>query len=207
MVFKFPERPVDDFIKRVIAVPGDTLEAINGRPIINGWLVPHCYVGPYKYENHAAELYIEFLEEISYFTLFESNPDEQCNNGDDCNAAGLVCKSGICGILQGPFKAAPQEVWVIGDNRNNSHDSRSWHNGMGGGVPFENIKGRAMSVWMSFGPGGNIAKDRLFVSVHGPPTLPAAQEAALRPAVDRCLKERPPIAETTPPGPPKPSAR
>jgi signal peptidase I len=55
MVFKFPENKEQDFIKRVIAVPGDTLEAINGRPIINGWLVPHCYVGQF-YESHAAEL-------------------------------------------------------------------------------------------------------------------------------------------------------
>ncbi len=201
MVFKFPENKEQDFIKRVIALPGDTFEAINGRPVINGWLAPHCYVGQFHTENRTSELYVEFLNERSYFTLFDVSPDEQtCNGADDCGA-GLSCRSGICGTLQGPFHASAEEVWVMGDNRNNSHDSRSWHGGLGGGVPFENIKGRAMFVWMSFGAGGGIAQDRLFVNVLGRPTLPGSEEAALGPAVDRCMRERPPIAQTTPPPP------
>jgi signal peptidase I len=201
MVFKFPENKEQDFIKRVIAVPGDTLEAIDGRPVINGWLVPHCYVGPFKYEGRSAELYIEYLEDKSYFTLFDSNPDEQsCVSGEECGA-GLSCRGGICGILQGPFRVAPDEAaWVMGDNRNNSHDSRSWRGGLGAGVPFENIKGRAMFVWMSFGPGGGIAQDRLFVNVLGRPKLPAGHDV-LQPAVDKCLQGRPSVAETTPPPP------
>ena len=207
MVFKFPENPDQDFIKRAIATPGDTLEAINGRPVINGWLVPHCYVGPFRYESRMAELYVEFLEDRSYFTLFDSNPDDQtCQPGEDCAGS---CRGGVCGILQGPFHAAKDEVWVMGDNRNNSHDSRSWRGGLGGGVPFENIKGRAMFVWMSFGPGGGIAQDRLFVNVLGRPKLPSVYEATLQPAVDKCMRERPSIAQTTPPPPgsaPQPAA-
>jgi signal peptidase I len=195
MVFKFPENKEQDFIKRVIAEPGDTLEAINGRPVINGWLVPHCYVGPFHYEGKTAELFVEFLGDKSYSTLFDANPDEQtCGTGaaggEDCSAAGLVCRGGVCGTLQGPFKVAKEEVWVMGDNRNNSHDSRSWRGGLGAGVPFENIKGRAMFVWMSFQSGGGIAQDRLFVNVLGHPKVPAAQEAALNPAIERCMRER-----------------
>ncbi len=198
MVFKFPENKEQDFIKRVIAVPGDTLEAIDGRPVINGWLVPHCYVGQFRYEGRGAELFIEFLEDKSYFTLFDVNPDDRrCTTNEECGA-GLTCRGGICGMLQGPFKVARGEAWVMGDNRNNSHDSRSWRGGLGAGVPFENIKGRAMFVWMSFGPGGSIAQDRLFVNVLGRPKLPAGHDA-LQPAVDKCMRERPPVAETTPP--------
>jgi signal peptidase I len=200
MVFKFPENKEQDFIKRVIAEPGDTLEAINGRPVINGWLVPHCYVGQFHYESRTAEIFVEYLGDKSYFTLFDANPDDQtCAAGEDCSNSGLVCRSGVCGTLQGPFKVAPEEVWVMGDNRNNSHDSRSWRGGLGGGVPFENIKGRAMFVWMSFLPGGGVSQDRLFVNVLGRPHLPASQEAALGPATDKCMKDRP--TQTTPPAP------
>lgn len=203
MVFKFPENKEQDFIKRTIAIPGDTLEAINGRPVLNGWLVPHCYIGPYRYEGRQAELFLEFLDDESYFTLFDANPDDQtCKTESDCSA-GLACRGGICGVLQGPFKGAPGEVWVMGDNRNNSHDSRSWRGGLGGGVPFENIKGRALFVWMSFGPGGGIAQDRLFVNVMGRPkvpgNLPDKDRAPLQANLEKCLRERPTVAETTPP--------
>lgn len=199
MVFKWPEDKEKDFIKRVIAAPGDTLEAINGRPVINGWIAPHCYVGQLRNENRISEMFVEYLEDKSYFTLFDVNPDEQtCSATKDCGMGG-ICKAGICGVYQGPFHASQEEVWVMGDNRNNSHDSRTWRGGIGAGVPFENIKGRAMFVWMSFGPGGSIQQDRLFVNVLGQPKLPSAQEVALQPAVDKCLRERPSIAETTPP--------
>ena len=53
MVFIYPDpnpdNPRQDFIKRVIALPGDTLEADGGHPIINGWKVPSCDVGPYEF--------------------------------------------------------------------------------------------------------------------------------------------------------------
>src|SRR5699024_2706959 len=44
MVFQYPENRDQDFIKRVIALPGDKLEALDGRPIINGWRPPECKV-------------------------------------------------------------------------------------------------------------------------------------------------------------------
>lgn len=204
MVFKFPENKDQDFIKRAIAIPGDTLEAINGRPVLNGWLVPHCHVGPFRYEGRQAELFIEFLEDKSYFTLYDANPDEQtCKSETDCGVPGMICRKGLCGVVQGPFKVAPDAVWVMGDNRNNSHDSRSWRGGLGGGVPFENIKGRAMFVWMSFEPGGGIAQDRLFVNVMGRPKPPGKlserDAARMQETIERCMRERPPVSETTPP--------
>ena len=203
MVFKFPENKEQDFIKRAIAVPGDTLEAINGRPIINGWLVPHCYVG--RFGRDDARLYVEFLEDESYFTLFApddmhpNGPDEPtCGSQEECGL-GQTCRAGICGHHQGPFKVGPNDVWVMGDNRYNSHDSRSWRGGQGAGVPFENIKGRAMFVWMSFAPGGGISTDRLFVNVMGRPKLPGGADPSLQPALDKCMRERPSVSQTTPP--------
>ena len=201
IVFKFPDNHEQDFVKRVIAVPGDTLEVVNGRPVLNGWLVPHCRVGAFRYENRTAELFVEHLGDRSFLTLFDTDPDEpSCGTAVECAVAGYPCRGGVCGTLQGPFKVAPGEVWVVGDNRNNSHDSRSWRGGIGAGVPFELIKGRPTLVWMSFGPGGAIAQDRFFVHLNGAPVLPGGHED-LQPALARCMRERPTIAETSPPPP------
>ncbi len=185
MVFAFPEHPEQDFIKRVIALPGDTLEAKNGHPWINGWEVPHCLVGVYSYNDvdtptgrHEGDLFVEFLEDEAYLTLF------------DHASAGFA-------EYQGPFKAKPGEVWVMGDNRNNSHDSRMWWGGQGGGVPYENIRGRALFVWLSISDAG-MDWSRLGAPVMGRPRLPPAMHA-LEGNLTKCLRERPPLSETKPP--------
>jgi signal peptidase I len=189
MVFAFPEHPEQDFIKRVIAIPGDRLEARGGHPIINGWEVPSCRVGPFSYfegepplqTKHEGDLFVEFLEDEAYFTFYDS-------------------ASAAFPEHQGPYVVKPGEVWVMGDNRNNSHDSRMWWNGQGGGVPFENIKGRALFVWLSVSD--SVDWSRLGAPVMGRPRLPPAQRS-LEPAVEKCLKGRPPLDQTTPPPHPK----
>jgi signal peptidase I len=184
MVFAFPEHPEQDFIKRVIVVPGDKLEARNGHPIINGWDVPSCRVGPWTYEDfdspisrHEGDLYVEYLGEESYLTFYDrasrGYPDE----------------------YQGPFFVKEGEVWVMGDNRNNSHDSRMWFGGQGGGVPFENIRGRALFVWLSVSDNG-MDWSREGAPVMGRPRLPPSA-SGLEPQFEECLKNRP--AVTTPP--------
>jgi signal peptidase I len=186
MVFAFPEHPEQDFVKRVVALPGDRLEVDGGRPRLNGWEVPHCKVGTWSYEDsdsvvprHTGELDVEFLGDQAYLVFF-----------DDA--------SGGFPDRQGPFRAKPGEYWVLGDNRNNSHDSRMWFGGTGGGVPRRLVRGPAMFVWISTRPGAATA-DRGGVPVHGT-TLPPGAES-LQPALDACLKSRPPLSATTPPAP------
>jgi signal peptidase I len=184
MVFQYPEKPEDDFIKRVIALGGDTLVVDGGHPIINGWPVPSCRVGRYEFrESNSSQptrgdLFVEFLGEYSYLTLYEEGHFEG---------------------RQGPYLVQPGEVWVLGDNRNNSSDSRAWYNQRGGGVPFPLIKGRALFVWLSFGRDGNVTWDRLLHNVMGTPTLPEGTRPELVEGVKKCLAERP--AETMPPDP------
>jgi signal peptidase I len=202
IVFKFPENKEQDFIKRVIAIPGDTLEAVDGRPVLNGWLVPHCKVGkvnlPHGLRGH---VYLEYLDDQSYLTMYDDPFNSiVCQNDRMCGGGARVCRGGFCGVLQGPYQVQPNRVWVMGDNRNNSHDSRSWRGGIGAGVPFENIKGRAMFVWWSWDPKGGVALDRVFVNVMGPPKLPPTIPPDIRDGINRCVAERPPIADTTPPG-------
>src|SRR5690606_37684956 len=178
IVFEFPDpapgQEGQDFIKRVIALPGDTLEVKHGRPIINGWSVPRCSVGKYPYGRHDGtssdngDLYVEFLGAEAYLTVYEEGGSQP---------------------YEGPFEVAPGEVYVMCDNRHNSHDSRRWRGGKGGGVPFDNIQGRAMRVWWP--------PSRLFVPVMGHPEVPTGMPAALTEGIDRCLAERP--AQTVPP--------
>jgi signal peptidase I len=184
IVFVYPDSPADapaqDFIKRAIALPGDTLVVEAGHPIINGWRVPSCRVGEYTYSEGGdmpakrGDLFLEFLGERSYFTLFEDNRSEG---------------------RQGPYHVKAGETWVLGDNRNNSSDSRAWYGGRGGGVPDPNIKGRAMFVWWG------VALDRLFMNVIGAPRLPKGAPPEILAGIERCMRERPPVSQTTPPPP------
>lgn len=180
IVFEFPDdgsgHDGQDFIKRVIALPGDKLEVKRGRPVINGWMAPSCAVGKYPYaeqDGHSSEfgdLFVEFLGDAAYLTVYER--------------ASAVA-------YEGPFHVRPGEVYVMGDNRHNSHDSRRWRAGEGAGVPFEKIQGRAMRVWFPL--------SRFMVPVMGGPQLPPGMPRELVDGVERCLRERP--AQTTPPPP------
>jgi signal peptidase I len=183
MVFAFPEHPEQDFIKRVIAIEGDKLEARNGHPILNGWEVPSCRVGPWTYSDfdspvthHEGDLYVEYLGDESFLTFYDH-------------------ASGYFPEYQGPYFAKPGEVWVMGDNRNNSHDSRMWFGGQGGGVPFANIKGRALFVWLSVNE-SSVDLSREGAPVMGRPRLPPSA-SALEPKFNECLRNRPSV--TVPP--------
>jgi signal peptidase I len=190
MVFAFPEHPEQDFIKRVIAIPGDKLEARNGHPILNGWEVPSCKVGPWTYQDvdsiirHEGDLYVEYLGEESYLTFYDR-------------------ASGAYPELQGPYYAKPGEAWVMGDNRNNSHDSRMWFGGQGGGVPFDNIRGRALFVWLSVSDNG-LDLSREGAPVMGMPRLPPSAKI-LEPQLQQCLKSRPAVTTPPPPSGPGPT--
>ncbi|HWO08342.1 MAG TPA: signal peptidase I [Polyangiaceae bacterium] len=185
IVFEFPDiNPANerqDYIKRVIAVPGDTLEADSGHPIINGWRVPSCKVGKYVdddpsvFGQHTGDLYVEFLEGTAYLALYDDHHFAQ---------------------RQGPYRVGADEVWVMGDNRHNSLDSRAWARkggGVGAGVPFDNIKGRALIVWFP--------ASRMLVDVMGKPVLPDGAPRALSEGIERCLAQRPAAADTVPPPP------
>jgi signal peptidase I len=178
VVFKSPEHPEQDFIKRVIALPGDTLEIRRGHPWLNGWEVPHCAVGkatlPDAEPGCSGTLEVEFLDGETYLVFF-----------DDCAANDRQ---------QGPYRAAQREVWVLGDNRNNSFDSPAWFGGRGGGVPLDHVKGRGLFRWYSR------ADWSRYGTAVAEPLLPDSM-AALRPGLARCLAARPPRTKTAPPSP------
>jgi signal peptidase I len=173
-----PSLSPDDLIKRVIAIPGDILAVDSGHPIINGWRVPSCAVGSAVISEDAfgaseGELFVEYLEGTAYLAFYDRDHLPQ---------------------QQGPYEVQPGEVWVMGDNRHHSADSRFWPNGkdgLGRGVPSANIKGRAMFVWAPL--------SRMFVDLMGTPVLPDGAPPELTAGIASCLSRRPSDAETVPP--------
>ena len=166
-VFVSPDHPDQDYVKRVIGLPGDTVTVKRGHPWINGREVPHCKVAPAQPPGAEGpgETEVEILDGRAYLVYFESDRD--------------------VGLDEGPWRVAPSEVFVLGDNRNNSLDSRRFFEGRGGGVPFRNLKGPPLFIWLAFGGAGEVTWDRLGMPVdeiH----LPEAMKS-LDSAVRACL--------------------
>ena len=164
--------------KRVIGLPGDVLTVEHGAPVINGWHVPRCGIGLVSLEIPNLDaptgggLVMEWLGDQTYLTLLE----------------GVSATPS-----QGPYTVKAGEVWVLGDNRNNSSDSRSWFAGKGGGVPTESVHG--FPAWTLLNTLGTM---KLHVSRLAVPKLPSSAQQ-LSPAFTHCLEQKP--ARTTPPPP------
>lgn len=142
MVFKYPENMALDYIKRVVGVPGDTVEYRNKRLTVNGEQVTYKPLPDYldeetlSYSKHLTEE----LNGVSHQILnnprapaYVSNPHDFPQR-DLCtyDAAGFTCK-----VPAGQY-------FMMGDNRDNSLDSRYW-----GFVPDRNIVGKAFLVWLN----------------------------------------------------------
>jgi signal peptidase I len=113
IVFKYPEEPDRDFIKRVIGLPGETLEVREKKVYINGSALDEPYA---HYLAPAAD-------ESQYHEITSSDVRER----------------------YGPVTVPPDHYFMMGDNRDNSQDSRYW-----GFLPRENVKGRALLIYWSY---------------------------------------------------------
>ena len=146
MVFRYPPKPSLDYIKRVVGVPGDEVAYINKRLTINGKALDTKSV-PEFFEEDAMRYFPQFEEQLGGKSHRLLNDDSRragisdaevmdFPNRQNCrySAEGVVCK-----VPEGHY-------FMMGDNRDNSLDSRYW-----GFVPDKNIVGKAFFVWMNFG--------------------------------------------------------
>ncbi|CAN5263713.1 hypothetical protein BH09MYX1_BH09MYX1_65520 [soil metagenome] len=93
----------------------------------------------------------------------------------------------------------PARTPVVGDNRNQTFDSRAWFDGKGGGVPSGNVRGRLLARWLSITPLG-VDWSRGGVAL-SEPLLPTPM-SSLAGDLKRCLDTRPPDEKTVPPAAP-----
>ena len=148
MVFRYPKDTSVDYIKRVVGVPGDEITFREQRLYVNGQPAPLEAMPPPGFYNEDSLRYessfTEKLGDVEHRILL--NPQSQPYYGPDdkinfpfrenCrySAEGVSCK------------VPPGHYFMMGDNRDNSQDSRFW-----GFVPDENVVGKAFFVWMNFG--------------------------------------------------------
>jgi signal peptidase I len=149
MVFRYPLNPAQDYIKRVVGLPGDRIEYVNKRLTINGQPVPMKKLDPY-YDADRMQYYAQFQEglgAVEHRIIVSDQIPPGLGGGFPNTHPGACQYSGSGVVCQVP----PGHYFMMGDNRDNSEDSRFW-----GFVPDENIVGRAFFIWMNFGNIGRI---------------------------------------------------
>jgi len=146
IVFKYPREPDKDFIKRVIGVGGDTISIGDDGLMLNGKLVAWRPVdGKCSYQD--------YNEEIGRWEPRGCRAFDETIDGRSWPIHFDVSNSFLS--PRGPWTVPSGHYFVMGDNRDNSHDSRFW-----GFVPAENVKGTARWIWWSSGPDG-VRGDRI----------------------------------------------
>lgn len=142
IVFKLPSNPKIDYIKRLVGLPGDTIQVREGRLYINGALIPREMIGMKRmarpeggYEN--LNQYIETLPDGTRHYIYEESDFEPLDNTEE-------------------FLVPEGHYFFMGDNRDNSQDSRV--QSLVGYVPNDNLVGRADILFFSIDETASIGK-------------------------------------------------
>lgn len=154
VVFKLPRDPKVDYIKRIIGVPGDTVQMKHDQLYINGKAVPTQQVGPVDAEDGPGGQAMEMRESL---------PNGRTHTIQDFFSNGPADDTQAFVVPAGHY-------FVMGDNRDNSLDSRFSPNdpfepGVGL-VPEENLEGRAVLVLMSWKEGASLWKPWTWLNFH-----------------------------------------
>jgi signal peptidase I len=133
-VFRFPRNPKEDYIKRIVGLPGDRIGYFDKTVYVNGKPMPQQVVGVYHGVGSGrvmtgAEERIEDLEGRVHRILVR--PDRL--------------------NVEGEYVVPEGHYFVLGDNRDNSNDSRFW-----GFVPEENLVGKAFIIWLNWDIAGGV---------------------------------------------------
>ena len=134
VVFKFPRDNSTDYIKRIVGLPGDRIQVKGGQLYLNGQLVPRKPLGDYVLNDEGrptiAQEYLETLPNGREHDLLKMTDEGYMNNTPE-------------------FRVPEGHVFAMGDNRDNSSDSRVMDSSGVGFVPVQNLLGRAEFIFFS----------------------------------------------------------
>jgi signal peptidase I len=161
------------FVKRVIGLPGDIIAFSSGIAIINRWPVPICDAGPYvSFSKQGAvrgRVRVEFLENTAHLTI------------QTIGGGGFA-----------EYTVQAGEVFVAGDDRDVSNDSRAMNEGRGGGVPLSAIRGRVTRVLVGGRPDGRLDMSRILARPGLDLHWPGIDLTKTKGWIADCLKAPPP---------------
>jgi signal peptidase I len=144
VVFRYPKDPSVDYIKRVVGLPGDTVRYANKVVYVNGQPAGQVPAGVYLGEGSGVSM---------------SGASKRREQLGDLQHDILVMPR-TPGV-QGEYVVGEDEYFVMGDNRDNSNDSRYW-----GTVPEENLVGKAFRIWMNWdSANGGVDWDRIGMKI------------------------------------------
>lgn len=141
MVFRHPPKPTDNYIKRVVGLPGDKVEYVDKRLSINGEAIESHRMEDYLTDGKIlVSQYLEKLGEEEHAILVQNGPSRIVPNTPFPHFQSCVYTRGdfSCIVPEGHY-------FVMGDNRDNSEDSRAW-----GFVPDANVVGKAFFIWFNW---------------------------------------------------------